>query len=595
MTENEAWELYKKRRAKRRGKKATVQFDDEWKTIKGTHVLIDDYGRISKGPAALKALDRMKRKSESKKGSYELSEKAKPKFTDYDLDPRDDFQGFVKKNFDRVMDMYNEEGMGAVEEEWNKIRLSNCTKNFRLMSDDEIKKEIDKNIDKGRAAAWLYEYNPDVKSKLVYDMTRNPEIHNALLNVMYKNYVVHTKYTEKGKPMSFEEFLVTPVKMYRGGSGKEYETTSAFSSYTFDRKVAERFKADPTGHGKASDPGKIYEAMIRPIDTFGCLNTSGEMEIFVPGFLAPNGRLDSDGESDGGGRHGNNRIPYGLCQREGIDIQPGWTPKDAWNALEGKGYSASSVYKELKETGKVSLRKKKYERPIAQDKAVKSLCRKISGLKNEQRFIMDADGKILAQSRGDKHSVGLSVGTMRDHMKGNVAVHNHPGGGTFSPDDLSTFGYGAVESVVSTKEGTYSLVNAKFDTKERYNGWYDMKEDLEKRMESDPSFEDYRTPEYKLRNKVSDEMADTPRKKKMNEITHEILERHDRGEDRESEAMQKLFGEYSKLEAEFKAERDKEVRRRITQPFEDFYKENAEKYGFVYTFTPTKKRERKVA
>ena len=45
---------------------------------------------------------------------------------------------------------------------------------------------------------------------------------------------------------------------------------------------------------------------------------------------------------------GNTAIPFGLCQREGIEIDPKWTPRDAWNALEKKGYSASEVYKGLK-------------------------------------------------------------------------------------------------------------------------------------------------------------------------------------------------------------------------------------------------------
>lgn len=72
-------------------------------------------------------------------------------------------------------------------------------------------------------------------------------------------------------------------------------------------------------------------------------------------------RMDADGDDDslpapkrGGGGHGNTKIPFGLCQREGIDIQPGWTPKDAWEALEGKGYNPGEVYKGLKETGKAN-------------------------------------------------------------------------------------------------------------------------------------------------------------------------------------------------------------------------------------------------
>lgn len=60
----------------------------------------------------------------------------------------------------------------------------------------------------------------------------------------------------------------------------------------------------------------------------------------------------NNGGGNGGG-HGNTKIPFGLCQREGIKVDPNWTPRDAWDALAGKGYSAGDVYKELKETGKV--------------------------------------------------------------------------------------------------------------------------------------------------------------------------------------------------------------------------------------------------
>lgn len=75
-----------------------------------------------------------------------------------------------------------------------------------------------------------------------------------------------------------------------------------------------------------------------------------------------NGRMDADGDDENsnngggkrGGGHGNTKLPFGLCQREGIKIDPKWTPSDAWGALEGKGYSAGEVYKEIKTTGKVS-------------------------------------------------------------------------------------------------------------------------------------------------------------------------------------------------------------------------------------------------
>lgn len=80
-----------------------------------------------------------------------------------------------------------------------------------------------------------------------------------------------------------------------------------------------------------------------------------------------NSRFDDDEDGNNAhakrsGGHGNTKIPYGLCQREGIPVDPKWSPSDAWAALEKKGYSAGSVYKELKETGKVA-RKGTAKRP----------------------------------------------------------------------------------------------------------------------------------------------------------------------------------------------------------------------------------------
>ena len=54
------------------------------------------------------------------------------------------------------------------------------------------------------------------------------------------------------------------------------------------------------------------------------------------------------GGSKGGGGHGNTRLPFGLCKRFGIDIDPSWTPRDAWDALAGKGITPDGAYGRLK-------------------------------------------------------------------------------------------------------------------------------------------------------------------------------------------------------------------------------------------------------
>ena len=102
-------------------------------------------------------------------------------------------------------------------------------------------------------------------------------------------------------------------------------------------------------------------------------------------------RYDADDDSEGNnggnnrsGGHGNTKIPYGLCQREGIKIGKDWTPKDAWDALAGKGYSAGDVYKELKTTGKVASRQpKEPEKPKLDKKQVDSAIKSYSGKKKE--------------------------------------------------------------------------------------------------------------------------------------------------------------------------------------------------------------------
>ena len=50
--------------------------------------------------------------------------------------------------------------------------------------------------------------------------------------------------------------------------------------------------------------------------------------------------------SEGG--HGNTKLPFGLCKKYGIEIGADWTPKDAWDALAGKGITPSGIYKKLK-------------------------------------------------------------------------------------------------------------------------------------------------------------------------------------------------------------------------------------------------------
>ena len=63
---NEAGEAFKARRAKRLDERSLKLDDEEWKTIKGTHVMVSDNGKVVKGPERLKSLPEKKPKAEEK-------------------------------------------------------------------------------------------------------------------------------------------------------------------------------------------------------------------------------------------------------------------------------------------------------------------------------------------------------------------------------------------------------------------------------------------------------------------------------------------------------------------------------------------------
>lgn len=82
-------------------------------------------------------------------------------------------------------------------------------------------------------------------------------------------------------------------------------------------------------------------------------------------------------------------------------------------------------------------------------------------LDHEQLKIIDKDGFVIHAVDGNKGSVGFAGGESK--VKGNVVTHNHPrddskmNGGTFSEGDISSLSMGMSEMRASAREGTYSL------------------------------------------------------------------------------------------------------------------------------------------
>ena len=118
----------------------------------------------------------------------------------------------------------------------------------------------------------------------------------------------------------------------------------------------------------------------------------------------------------------------------------------------------------------------------AQAKTLKSIESRTRNLKKEQFRVVDREGNVIMEKKGDENSVAFTIGEARDNFPGNITIHNHPDGGTFSTADLSGIGHGATEIRAAAPEGTYILRNTRYGQK--YDGattktWYHMREDLE--------------------------------------------------------------------------------------------------------------------
>ena len=304
MTENEAWELYKKRRSARlRGRGLRKDADGNWITIKGTHVHLNEEGDIEgKVADKIKATSKQKyqkssegnwKKAESKK--LELSEVSRPKNSDYELSAFDDFNTFSHNNIDKLMPIYEEGGREAIVEEKYKALMAKTTTGLHeLKGMDEIDADINKgtNISDSQYKHWVNQWyagqDSSYRGLLAENALSSPEVRNAALNLSY--YMCKQ---EGATDLTFEEWLVTPMKLYRGGkneehrhSGKDEQDRDFCTSFSFRKDTAEAFAKQ---YG-----GSLTTIEIRPIDTIGSpgMYASGECEILVPRWMISETRVD---------------------------------------------------------------------------------------------------------------------------------------------------------------------------------------------------------------------------------------------------------------------------------------------------------------
>ena len=141
------------------------------------------------------------------------------------------------------------------------------------------KKAYDELIDNStrlyRYREWASNSNNDYKEYIYNDLKNNKK--DSALNLWYNHYRLMTGNYD----LSYEDFLNTPITLYRATNVKEDENSNnPFFSYAQDKRSAERFLSQVQNlYGNRS--GKIKELQIKPKDTLGML-PSDENEIIVP-------------------------------------------------------------------------------------------------------------------------------------------------------------------------------------------------------------------------------------------------------------------------------------------------------------------------
>lgn len=193
-----------------------------------------------------------------------------------DLKATDYFDDFIQENiknpdfFQWGRDVASHEDIVDL---WRELRTRIGLKDIHeIPIEDAI--DIMVNSIKGNVLdGWFRNADSGYKPILISRILNRPDVLNAGLNIAYYNYKWDCK-LKNTQPQSFKTWLYTPQIMYRGETGKSVVPDDVFMAYSPDPEVANKF-ANYIG-------GTVHRIKIRPIDTWGSYQTTGEQEFLVP-------------------------------------------------------------------------------------------------------------------------------------------------------------------------------------------------------------------------------------------------------------------------------------------------------------------------
>lgn len=212
-------------------------------------------------------------------GSYLSSQAKNLTWNEYKSQMRD--EKFRKTAVDAGLKSYDD-----LWQVWAKAKNDDFTiSNTKELSKEQTVETIRKNLDDLNPDMWFVNADSNYKPRIVNRILERKELRNAGLNLAYQNYK-----DVNDDALSFNDFLNTEMKMYRGHRGQKTIESDWFDSYTPKREFAELFG------------NKIKTISIKPKDTLGSYTTNAESEYLVLTKLKQENSIQFNG-GPGSGNH----------------------------------------------------------------------------------------------------------------------------------------------------------------------------------------------------------------------------------------------------------------------------------------------------
>ena len=149
-------------------------------------------------------------------------------------------------------------------------------------------KTIQDKVPPSWLSGWYRNGDKGFKPKIAGLVESDKDVKEAALTVFHDQFNIGT-----GSKVSFDEFVDTPITLYRVGP---IEEGTGFASFTYNKDTAQKMQDGiaSLGHGKHKG-APITTIQVKPRDTFGMMSTTAEGEVLVPTSVAQKALASSFG------------------------------------------------------------------------------------------------------------------------------------------------------------------------------------------------------------------------------------------------------------------------------------------------------------